>query len=200
MYVIVKGITRPIVIMFTQAGFPVRSGELMSINHEPELDKLIKVNSTPTNVASISYQKAKTNRTKLAPVSAKSNRLLAAFDAFFEKYVKVISPTFDLNAEEKMEEEYQEEEYQEEEYMPPKPRKPLEVITGGPMQHEWMDSDRHLFAYKNQYSVSHFMENKTIMNMNRGNRKFFVGHVSGLLYHLCSIILFIFVSPLVSSQ
>eukprot|EP00956_Cyclotella_meneghiniana_P035175 scaffold112284_cov20-Cyclotella_meneghiniana.AAC.1 len=81
----VPGITRPIVIMFTQAGFPVRSGELMSTNHEPELDKLIKVNSTPTKVASISYQQAKTNRTKLAPVSAKSNRLLTAFDAFFEK-------------------------------------------------------------------------------------------------------------------
>ena len=197
MYVIVKGISRPIVIIFSQAGFPIRSGELMSINYEPELDNLIKVNSTPAKVASISYQEAKTNRTELAPVSDKSNRLLTAFDAFLEKWVKVISPTFDLNAEEKMEEEYEEEVHQGGEYVPPpRPRNPLEVITGGPMQHEWMDSARHLFAYKNEYSAGLFMANETIKNMNRGNRKFFVGHVSGLLYDLCSIILFIFVSPL----
>ena len=112
MYVIVKGISRPIAIIFTQVGFPVRSGELMSINYEPELDKLIRVNSTPAKVASISYQEAKRNRTKLAPVSDKSNRLLTAFDAFLEEWVNVISPTFDLNAEEKMEEEYEEEVHQ----------------------------------------------------------------------------------------
>ena len=52
------------------------------------------------------------NRTKLAPVSDKSNRLLTAFDAFLEEWVNVISPTFDLNAEEKMEEEYEEEVHQ----------------------------------------------------------------------------------------
>ena len=197
MYVIVKGISRPIVIIFSQAGFPIRSGELMSINYEPELDNLIKVNSTPAKVASISSQQANSNRTELAPVSDKSNRLLTAFDAFLEKWVKVISPTFDLNAEEKMEEEYEEEVHQGGEYVPPpRPRNPLEVITGGPMQHEWMDSARHLFAYKNEYSAVLFMANETIKNMNRGNRKFFVGQVSGLLYDLCSIILFIFVSPL----
>eukprot|EP00956_Cyclotella_meneghiniana_P033980 scaffold100771_cov38-Cyclotella_meneghiniana.AAC.1 len=76
-----------------------------------------------------------------------------------------------------MEEEYEEEVHQGGEYVhPPRPRNPLEVITGGPMQHEWMDSDRHLFAYKNEYSAGLFMANETIKNMNRGNRKFFVGH------------------------